>query len=86
MLRRAQADLAPGMTLSQWLRDAIEVKLDSAMRRPLATPMPEMGFFYARCPRCGKKIWNGLFTTHLGYLLHWQDHLIDDLEEGAGDG
>lgn len=70
---------------SDWLRQAIEEKLaaeDHELALASAFPFPaKIGFFRAECPRCHKKIWNGLFSTDLGYLNHWREqHVVEDLE------
>ena len=43
-------------------------------------PEPEQGFLFVRCPRCGHRVWNQLFTQAIAYQLHYLDHVRADLE------
>jgi ribosomal protein S27E len=48
-------------------------------------PEPEQRFLFVRCPRCGYRVWNQLFSQAIAYQAHYLGHILADLAGSADD-
>jgi len=51
----------------------LEAAIELMENREKLIPAPAVRLFFLKCPECGKRIWNSLFTTELSYQIHYMD-------------